>query len=400
MLHGDDRRRRWRSGEIGSTGRSLGIVRATVLGFAATALIVLFFSPSWVSFAAWRAMPQQYGDLVAVRRAVAVVQQIADPTMEIRDPIHGIVRWRLLFPTLGHLLHVPPAAVLLLSPLGYVLVLSLLIRCAHRRGLPWLECTQMAIVVGCASWFFVATGWLGYFDSWLVLGLLVVSFSPAEGMILAACALTPLVDERFVLGFPLAMVVRWVDDERGGTTLSEFALWLLREAARPALVVLLIVAVRFSLIGRGGSDSLATYAHRVAFARLSVERLLWGAWEGLRVGWFLIGAAVVILAKRGNKFGALVLAVGVVMTTTAGLAIANDLSRSATLAITVVPLAWGVARTTAIWRRAGVRWALLVAALVLPAHHVVSDFILPVNGLWVELRLLADSGLVAVLRGS
>jgi hypothetical protein len=83
-------------------------VRATVLGFAVTGLIVLFFSPSWVSFAAWRAMPQQYGDLVAVRRAVVVEQQIADPTTEIRDPIHTTVRCRLLFPTLGHLLHMPP----------------------------------------------------------------------------------------------------------------------------------------------------------------------------------------------------------------------------------------------------------------------------------------------------
>jgi hypothetical protein len=374
-------------------------MRATVLGFAVTGLIVLFFSPSWVSFAAWRAMPQQYGDLVAVRRAVVVEQQIADPTTEIRDPIHTTVRWRLLFPTLGHLLHMPPLAVLLLSPLGCVLVLSLLIRCAHRRGLPWLECTQMAIVVGCASWFFVATGWLGYFDSWLVLGLLVVSFSTAEGMILAACALTPWVDERFVVGFPLAMLVRWIDEERGGTSLSQFALWLLREAAQPALVVLLVVAVRLLLLGRGGSDTLATYAHHVPAARLSVERLLWGAWEGLRVGWFLIGAAIFILAKRGNTFGALLLAAGVVATTTAGLLIANDLSRSATLPITVVPLAWSLARTTAIWRRAGVRWALVAAALVLPAHHVVTDFILPVSGLWVELRLLADSGLVAVLRG-
>jgi hypothetical protein len=373
-------------------------VTATVLGFAVTALIVLFFSPSWVSFVAWRAMPRQNWDLVAVRRAVAVVRQIADPITEIRDPAHTTVRWRLLFPTLGHFLHVPPAAVLLLSPLGCVLVLSLLIQCAHRRGLRWLECTQLAIVVGCTSWFFVATGWLGYFDSWLVLGLLVVSFSQAEGLILAACVLTPWVDERFVIGFPLAILVRWIDDERGGRSFSDFALWLRCEAARPALVVLLFVAVRLWLLGRGGSDDLVTYAHRLQ--PTPVERLFFGAWEGLRVGWFLIGGAVVILVRRGNTFGALLLAAGVVITTTVGLAIANDLSRSAALSITVVPLAWGLARTTAIWRRGGVRWALVAAALALPAHHVVSNFILPVNGLWVELRVLAASGLVAVWRGS
>jgi len=40
---------------------------------------------------------------------------------------------------------------------------------------------------------------------------------------------------------------------------------------------------------------------------------------------------------------------------------------------------------------------LTAAALVLPAHHVVSDFILPVNALPRELRLLANSGLIASL---
>jgi len=374
-------------------------VRAIALGLAVSALIVIFFSPAWVSFAAWHAMPDRYADLVTVRRAVAVIQQIADPTTEIRDPFHGIVRWRLLFPTVGHLLHLPPVIVLLLSPLGCVLVLSLLIQGAHSRGVPWLECARLAIVVGCASWFFVATGWLGYFDSWLVLGLLVVSFAPHEGTVFAACALTPWIDERFVIGFPLAVLVRWLDDELGGASLRDLLRWLLREAVRPMLVVAVVGAVRLSLVGRGGSDGIATYAHRVAFSGLPTERLLFGAWEGLRAGWPLVGAAVAVLMTRGYRLSALLLAAGVFTTTLVGLATANDLSRSATLAIPVVPFGWSLARTTAMWRRSGFGWALAAAALALPAHHVVSNFIMPVNGLWVELRLLARSGLIAVFGG-
>jgi hypothetical protein len=285
----------------------------------------------------------------------------------------------------------------MLSPVGCILVLSLLIGRAHGRGVPWLECGLMGVVVGAASWFFVATGWLGYFDSWLVLGLFTVSFAPRRWMVLSACLLTPWIDERFVLAFPLAMLVRWLDDARGGTSLRDLVRWFPHEGMTPAVLVLIVAMVRLWLTGRGGSDDLGAYWQRVAFFRIPVTRLLFGAWEGLRAGWPLVGSAVAVLAKRGNPLGAALLALGVLVTTIAGLATANDLSRSATLAIPVIPLGWGLARSTDGWRRWRVGWVLAAAALLLPAHHVVSDVILPVNALPRELRLLANSGLIASL---
>jgi hypothetical protein len=376
-----------------STARELA--KATGLGLAVSISIVVLFSPSLVSLAAWRAMPMQFADLVPVRRAVAVAQQVEDPFVEIRDPLHKIVRWRLLFPVVGYVLHLPPTLVLLLSPVGAILVLSLLIERARGRAIPWLECALLGVVAGATSWFFVATGWLGYFDSWLVLGLLAVSFAPRRWMILSACLLTPWVDERFFLGFPLAMLVRWLDDPRGGTSLRDLARWFPREGITPAVLVLIIATVRLSLIGRSGSDDLGAYWQRVAFLRIPATRLLFGAWEGLRVGWPLAGIAVLMLARRRKSLGAALLAFGVLATTMAGLATANDLSRSATLAIPVIPLGWALARSTEGWRRWRVGWLLAAAALVLPAHHVVSDFVLPINSLPRELRVLADSGLVA-----
>jgi hypothetical protein len=237
--------------------------KATGLGLAVSLLIVVFFSPSLVSFAAWRAMPRQFADLVPVRRGVAVVQQVEAPFTEIRDPLHKIVRWRLLFPLVGHVLHLPPALVLVLSPAGCILVLSLLIDSAHGRGIPWLECALLGVVVGATSWFFVATGWLGYFDSWLVLGLFAVSFGP-RWTVLSACLLTPWVDERFVIGFPLAMLVRWLDNPRGGMSPRDLARWFPREGVTPAVLVLIIATLRLSLAGRSGSDDLVAYWQRAA----------------------------------------------------------------------------------------------------------------------------------------
>ena len=48
-------------------------------------------------------------------------------------------------------------------------------------------------------WFFVSSGWLGYFDSWYVLGLVAAAFVPSRWVLGAAAALTPWVDERFLL---------------------------------------------------------------------------------------------------------------------------------------------------------------------------------------------------------
>ena len=40
----------------------------------------------------------------------------------------------------------------------------------------WSVLALTTLLATC-SWFFVSTGWLGYFDSWLILSLLVVTFT-------------------------------------------------------------------------------------------------------------------------------------------------------------------------------------------------------------------------------
>src|SRR4029077_11874914 len=90
---------------------------AAGLGVAVGLLLLLCFSPSWVTFRAWRRVPELFSQTIAVRRGAYVTMQVADPGVEIADPIHKIVRWRLLVPMIGHLLRMTPVMVL---ALGYV----------------------------------------------------------------------------------------------------------------------------------------------------------------------------------------------------------------------------------------------------------------------------------------
>jgi hypothetical protein len=95
-------------------GAALG---AFALALAVTLLLIRFFSPSWIAFWAWARVPDVFSNGVLVRRGVHVTAQVADPFAEIPDRVHKVVRWRLLFPILGHYLGLPPGVVLALSHL-------------------------------------------------------------------------------------------------------------------------------------------------------------------------------------------------------------------------------------------------------------------------------------------
>jgi hypothetical protein len=342
-----------------------------------SALLLVCFAPSLVTIRAWTRVPEVFSQSIPVRRGMWVTKQVAEPFVEIDDPIHKIVRWRLLMPLVGHELGLAPGVVLALAPVGCVVVLALLIGLGRARGLPWSECAMLAVVAGASSWFFTSTGWLGYYDSWLVFGLLVVAWVPSRWLLWLACVLTPWIDERFVLGFPLAILVRVI--VRGLAT----------EAGVACLLIAGYVALRLRLAGQAGSMSLAEYWQAID-ARIPAWRFVFGAWEGLRAGWILALAAPLILVRRQRVLAGLLLAAGIVVTTVTGLASANDLSRAMAPVVPVVPLGWELGRTGRWWIRGHVGPILVGMALLLPANLVVSTFTLPVNQLWYEVRLLMD----------
>ena len=383
-------------------------VRVAGLATLVSLVLALFFSPAWVAFRAWSRVPEVFWLAVPVRRGIQVMKQVGDPFLEITDPLHKIVQWRLLMPLIGHYLGLAPEIVLGLSPLGCVLFLAVLISQARARGGSCIECSLFAIVAGAGAWFFTSTGWLGYYDSWLVLGLWIVAWARNRWIFWLACVLTPWVDERFVVGFPLALLVRWISSgvssevssgvsggvasglARPALSLRGLARWLVHDAGVALLLVGTWAAFRAWLAGRTGSQGLDDYRHEVEFAQVPAWRLAFGSWEGLRVGWIPVLLAVPFLMRSRQVVAGLLLALGIGATTLVGLATSNDLSRSAALALPVLPLGMDFLRATASWTRWRLAMLLGGAALLLPANHVISTFTVPIHGVWRELHDLED----------
>ncbi len=343
------------------------------------ALLLTVFCPAWGAFRLWSRVPEM-GGMVETRRGESVLAQVANPGAPIADPLHRAIQWRLLFPIIGHVLHLPPFWFFGLSYLGCFLALTYLAGLLRRENFPWSETALALVVIGAASWFFTSTGWLGYFDSWLALGLLVVAFDPRRWAIILACVLAPWVDERFVLAAPLALLCRWL----GRPASLRFKI----DGLIPGALLAAFVFVRLGLLTTQ-SDAGATvggYLGSRDFLAASLPRIALGIWEGLRGGWVFVVAAVVLLWQR--RAHALMLGMALLVLASIGLATAQDYSRSMTMLLPAAVLGLHLARAR------GVAWLPLAlrmsagGALLLPAHHVMNDAVAPIFNLQHALDAL------------
>ncbi|HET7535523.1 MAG TPA: tetratricopeptide repeat protein [Candidatus Didemnitutus sp.] len=356
-----------------------------MLALACFAGLMLFFSPRWSIFAAWSRVPDM-GFQVEVRRGVSVLWQMDHWGAPPQDALHGATQWRLLFPVLGKLLSLPPVVLFGLADAGCALVLFYFIRLLRQRGHAWGPTAAAAIVFGAASWYFASVCWLGYYDSWVVLGLLVVAFSRARWLIAIACLLAPWVDERFVLGVPLALLCRQAATADAWGAAG--ARWKSAGAVAASLSILFVV-VRLGVLA-GSSGQLAkpsSYLQWLSSADSTWSQRFSGIWEGWRIGWVLAGAALWPFAKSGGGRALVGGAIG--LTLVVGLATAQDFSRS--MMFLAPAVAWGAMRLLEAaprWTTKG--WPVMAgAALLLPAHLVMSDASLPVMSFgheWAGLR--------------
>ncbi len=386
---------------------------AVAVGVAAFLVLAFRFSPNWFAHAAERrailaqaaaeseraAINAAFDSTISLARGTQVERQVADLSTTITDPNHAIVRWRLLFPVIGRATGLPKDIVLGLSHLGCVLlaVYLVLIGCgssANSSG-SLVGSFWMAVVLAATAPFFTSMAWLGYFDAWLALALLVVGFARQRWLVLIAALCGPWIDERFVLGLPLACVVRYAvipPRASGG-----FSTWIRAEILAPAAAVALFLLVRLSLGGTGGSQTIGAYVRDFIQNRpFDPARLLRGAWEGLRLAWLpvLIFAFLRVRTPatqpRERIFDGALLAIGLA-TLTIALFTALDLSRSMVLLLPLAVYAWRCASRSALWRRLHLAPLLGSAALVLPASHVVSEFILPVDAFWRSPMSVAEA---------
>ena len=264
--------------------------------------------------------------------------------------------------------------------------LGALIAIATITGLTLRETGSRAVAVATAalmtttSWFFVSTGWLAYFDSWYLVGLLVVTFGDSAVARALACLLTPWVDERFILSMPICLAVRaaYRNQIARERTAGPWRDWVLCGAA-----LLPYLALRAAT---GDEAGLSAYVSNRMSKDYDLGRCLAGIWAGLRMSWlFVIGYmwSSIAIARPSWKIATFV----VVPCTAVGmLFVAGDYSRSMSMILPAALLGVLLSYRER-WRH---RWRLLLGALVLnlllPAQHVVGAFVSPIYYVYHEIE--------------
>lgn len=344
-------------------------------------VVCYFFSPRFVIWSGLHIPEASFNP--EVNRAVDALKQLQEPFVNISNTSNVAINYRLFFPIIGHWLRFPVWLYLILPHLGCVIAVGYLIR------LVWLHTGQRnwgmmaACALACSDWFFVSIGWLTYFDSWFVFGLLVLSFSSSRLAIGATCLVEPWIDERFILALPMCLVVRFIYElewrKRGWGA-------LLMDLGLIALLTLPYVGVRMVLLLTKDANSVS-YVQNLfnELKTVPLWRLLDGVWSGFRVAWLYAAICCVAVWCRQKQWIRIMTLIVVAGELVLGATVAGDISRSMAMLLPAVLL--GLLMMCS-WRpkvSQKVLWLVMVANLLLPASHVVWSFKLPIYYFYHEL---------------
>lgn len=368
--------------------RSLDLTRATparqrwilaLFALAAMLLILWFFSPRYVMWPTIK-IPE-FNSIPDTHRAYFTLLQLKDPFLDIDHFSNKVIEWRLLFPLVFHYLHLPAWLFLALPWIGCLLVLWYAGTLVWQRTRDQVLTAASLVTLGSLSWFFTSTGWLAYFDSWYVLGGLILAFSMSPWLVLAAAALTPWVDERIVFMLPVCLAARaviyWHDT--GQLRPDARQLRLAIAAAVPIFAYALVRLAATIWFDQGSRSYVAFFGER----SWPLGGMAKGAWMGLRMAWVPIVLLPLLIARRSRPVG---IATGVVIAISAIVAvvIAGDISRSMSM---LVPVA--VASLMLLPRMHARARAIVVAVaagnLLLPAAHVIGEYTVPIFDARLEL---------------
>jgi hypothetical protein len=359
---------------------------SAAVSVAAFAITIVFFAPRFM-FWPWLDLDPATTLPPELNRAVDTLRQLDNPFVRITSPINRVIAWRLLFPVLGHYLHLPPWAFLSLPALGCLLVLGYVAYLVRRESVPWWTALAACVLSATTSWFFVSTGWLAYFDSWCLLGMLVAAFARSKIATAMACLLTPWVDERFVLALPLVVFVRCI--VLGGIE-GPYSARLLSEGFRYFCLIAPYCVIRLVALAATHDEGSAAHLRSHLVTGRKLQEIADGMWFGLRGLWLFVAVVPGLLLKKGRAAPAVVFLVAVAATLAANVAIARDVSRAAW---TVVPAAVLGILLLVRARPALAAWLLAAALafnLLSPARHVIEEWDdpIPICSLRVEYRRL------------
>ncbi len=370
-----------------SKGPRLGWLFAPSMAFLAIGLSVLLFAPRYHVWALLD-LPPSTANPPEVNRAIDVLRQLEDPSITITNEVNRVINWRILFPWIGHFLKVPPLVFLLHPFVGCFVTLVYLVIVTWRITGDRLLSGLATILIATASWFFVSTGWLSYGDSWIILGLLILSFSPSRVAPVVSTLIAPWIDERFILAVPLSLMVRSILFRRSpvGDPIRLRNDWL-----RCLIPVIIYAGLRVVAILSEQDEGSVNHLREHVVPDRNWRELLRGQWAGLRSLWVSLGLAVLLSIRKVGWLSALALLLTIIMTVGLNIALARDLSRSAS---TLVPAALLGLCLLGENRRQFARLltAVLVAVnLLLPAEHVIANWGNPVPIQRLDRRLQYDA---------
>lgn len=360
------------------------IVRALAEACCVCLLVALFFSPHVAAWRAWSWRPDLFDQCETGRAAVALwqVDHLGEP---VKHEYQFIQRWRFLFPAVARALRLPAALHLALYPTGALLAVAYLSWILQPFIAGWWRLAALTAITANA-WFFTATGWLGYSDGWVALGLLAVAFSSSAAAKAVACFALPWCDDRFVIGLPVAVSVSLVRLLRGPPVAMKAAAWACAARLLPiAIPIGFFVVARLLIEARSDVNTLGNHLFPPVSDHL--QTVAWGAWECLRAAWLLVIFALLPTAGR-TAWTSLLLGFAGALSFCSAFFTTYDLSRAG---VVLLPLACLGAEAVA--ARAPLRWIIPVVAtlnLVLPANHVMvthaGPSIVPIDGIFDVLR--------------
>jgi hypothetical protein len=343
-------------------------VQAVLIALVCLALSLVFFSPRLWLLRSYLPGTYQW------ERAHTYLLQCEAP---FRRDVEPAMYWRLLPPLVCHALGLKGSLPLALPWAGVVALTAYVAILLRRRLANGRFVFGGTLMFACTSGVIVPLHWLGMNDAWVWLGQLAVAFGAAPWTIPAACLLTPWVDERFIIGLPLALLVRSaeLDDAAAGRPRLDGKLWL-RAFCWLLPYAGLRLAFSFNPTVLHATREFLWY-HVVNQAVIILPWAPLGWWMGLRAAW--VPASLAIFQRRW-PLGATAALTGIV-----SLLLAADVSRSIAI---LAPLSLlGLMILSRRQPELAPRFALWVglANLFIPAAHIVYNKVDLISPLPLEL---------------
>lgn len=333
-----------------------------VAGALCLLVVLLFHSPRW-----WIIAKQSPGTF-EWDRANSYLLQCENP---FRQDIEPAMRWRFVPQVFVHAVGGNQALALIIPWLGTLALSGSVNQLLRKHGYDRATAFWLCTALLSSAPVLVSTGWLGFNDAWIGLGLVVVAFGSSRTAMALACLFCPFIDERFVFGLPGAVLLRYYP-------FIELKWWSLFGRVAFAMTPFLVGRAVGLAFGRSGTTGFLVSSLRSSTAYLWVAPLaLWMAW---RFAYFPAVRRIKHELRLHPQACAAIVA-GCLAPTLFGFTMAADTMRTASI---LLPLClWGVTSPAKIDLNLA-RW-LALGNLIVPAAHVTYTKITPINSALIEL---------------